>query len=305
MRIGLIGLGKMGGNMVKRLRSRDHHVVAFDLDDDAVSRAVGDGAEGAASVADLVDRLEKPRTVWVMVPHGEPTRQTITEVLDHVDAGDVVVDGGNSHYTESIEHARRCGEHQVQFLDIGMSGGVWGLEIGYCMMAGGPRDAFRRLEPVLEALAPEDGYALVGRNGAGHFVKMIHNAIEYAMLEAIGEGFEGLRRSDFDLDLAQIARLWTHGAVIRSWLLELLAGAFDQEGDGLAEIAPYVEESGTGRWTAEYALAAGVPMPTITHSLYERFASQIDDRFSHKVIAALRNQFGGHAVRRSDGDAES
>jgi 6-phosphogluconate dehydrogenase len=300
MRIGLIGLGKMGGNMVKRLVQRDHEVVAFDLDDGAVARAEEDGAQGAESIQDLVSRLDPPRVVWVMVPHGNPTRKAIQEVLEHVEAGDLVVDGGNSHYTESMEHARTCREHSVQFLDIGMSGGVWGLEVGYCLMAGGPGEAFQRVEPVLKALAPEYGYALVGPNGAGHFVKMIHNAIEYAMLEAIGEGFEGLVSSPFDLDLQKIADLWTHGSVIRSWLLELLARAFDQEGDGLDEIAPFVEESGTGRWTAEFALKEGVPMPNITLALFERFASQRGDRFSHKVIAALRNQFGGHAVRRTD-----
>jgi 6-phosphogluconate dehydrogenase len=232
-----------------------------------------------------------------MVPHGEPTRKTIDELLEHVEAGDLVVDGGNSHFTDSVEHAGRCADRDVQFLDIGMSGGVWGLEVGYCLMAGGPREAFERIEPVLAALAPEDGYALVGANGAGHFVKMVHNAIEYAMLEAIGEGFEALSRSDFSLDLGQIADLWGHGSVIRSWLLELLVRAFKEEGRDLEDIAPFVEESGTGRWTALYGIENGIPLPVITLSLYERFASQIDERFSHKVIAALRNQFGGHAVK--------
>jgi len=301
MRIGLIGLGKMGGNMVKRLIQRDHEVVAFDLNADAVAQAREDGAQGAESVADLVARLDPPRVVWVMVPHGEPTRKAIAEVLGHVEPGDLVVDGGNSHYTESKEHARKCEAQGVRFLDIGMSGGIWGLEVGYCLMAGGPEDAYREVEPVLKALAPEDGYALVGPSGAGHFVKMIHNAIEYAMLEAIGEGFEGMRRSEFDLDLRRIADLWTHGSVVRSWLLELLARAFDQEGNGLADIAPFVDDSGTGRWTAEFALQEGVPMPNITLALFERFASRSDDRFSHRVIAALRNQFGGHAVRKTEG----
>jgi 6-phosphogluconate dehydrogenase len=301
MRIGLIGLGKMGSNMVKRLRERGHEVVAFDLDEEAVSRAKNDGAEVAGSVAGLIEQLPPPRAIWVMVPHGRPTREVITQALDHTDPGDLLVDGGNSHYAESREHARICQDRSIKFLDVGMSGGVWGLEVGYCMMVGGPREAFQHIEPALQALAPENGYALVGPNGSGHFVKMIHNAIEYAMLQAIAEGFEGLRRWDVDLDLEQIARLWTLGSVIRSWLLELLARAFEQEGGGLDRIAPYVEESGTGRWTAEYALKTGIPMPTITLALFERFSSQTDDRFSHKVIAALRNQFGGHAVRRSTG----
>jgi len=301
MKIGLIGLGKMGGNMVQRLVEKDHEVVAYDLDEKAVKAAVEHGAEAASSLADLVARLEAPRTVWIMLPHGGPTNKTVAAALDEVDEGDLIVDGGNSHFTDSQANAKACRERGVDFLDIGMSGGIWGLEIGYCMMAGGPERAYRRIEPVIRALAPEDGYARVGDNGAGHFVKMIHNAIEYAMLEAIGEGFEAIRRSPFDVDPGRVADLWTHGSVIRSWLLELLARAFDQEGEDLAGIAPYVEESGTGRWTAQYALEQGIPMPNITQSLFERFASQIDERFSYKVIAALRNQFGGHAVRREGG----
>jgi len=300
MRIGLIGLGRMGGNMVTRLTDRDHEVVAWDLDGGAVSRALQHGAEGASSLTDLVERLSPPRSVWVLVPHGDPTRKTIAGLLQHLEAGDLIVDGGNSHYTDSVEHARRCADRDVRFLDIGMSGGIWGLEVGYCLMAGGSREAFESIEPVLAALAPEDGYALVGANGAGHFVKMVHNAIEYAMLEAIGEGFEALSSSDFSLDLAQIADLWGHGSVIRSWLLELLVRAFGREGSGLDDIAPVVEESGTGRWTALYGIEHGVPLPVITLSLYERFASHIDDRFSHKVIAALRNQFGGHPVKHGE-----
>ncbi len=302
MRIGLIGLGKMGGNMVQRLVERGHEVVAYDLDEEAVAAAAEHGAQGASSLGDLVAGLEAPRTVWIMLPHGDPTNRTVAAVLDEVDEGDLIVDGGNSHYTDSLANARRCRERGVDFLDIGLSGGIWGLEIGYCLMAGGPQGAFDRIEPVARALAPEDGYARVGDNGAGHFVKMIHNAIEYAMLEAIGEGFEALRRSELDVDLGQVADLWAHGSVIRSWLLELLARAFDQEGEDLAGIAPYVEESGTGRWTAQYALERGIPMPNITQALFERFASQLDERFSYKVIAALRNQFGGHAVHREDRD---
>lgn len=302
MRIGLIGLGKMGGNMVNRLVRRDHEVVAFDLDEEAVEEAEANGAVGASSVSDLTANLEPPRAVWVVVPHGEPTRQTIEELMTELAEGDLIVDGGNSHFRDSIEHGDRCRDQGIDFLDIGMSGGVWGLEIGYCLMAGGPRGAFERIEPVLEALAPEDGYAHVGDNGTGHFVKMIHNAIEYAMLEAIGEGFEALESSDFDLDLRQIAELWTRGSVIRSWLLELLARAFREEGGDLEAIAPFVEESGTGRWTTLWAVEQGVPVPAIAQALFERFASQRDDRFSHKVVAALRNQFGGHAVRRDRED---
>ena len=298
MRIGLIGLGKMGSHMVTRLVQRDHQVVAFDLDRDAVREAEDNGATGAGSLADLVDRLEAPRAVWMVVPHGEAVRKTLTELLDHMAAGDLIIDGGNSHYTDSLEHARRCNERDLLFLDVGMSGGVWGLEVGYCLMAGGSQQAFERITPVLSALAPEKGYALVGANGAGHFVKMIHNGIEYAMLQGIAEGFETLSRSDFDIDPAQVAELWGHGSVIRSWLLELLVRALGEEGNTLGTIAPYIEESGTGRWTAEYGLSHGISMPVITLALYERFASQTGERFAHKVVAALRNQFGGHPLRR-------
>jgi 6-phosphogluconate dehydrogenase len=295
MRIGLIGLGKMGGHMVTRLVQRDHQVVAFDLDSDSVRQAEGNGA---ASIADLVGCLEAPRVVWIVVPHGEPVRKTITELLNHMAAGDIIIDGGNSHYTDSLEQAERCGSRGVHFLDVGMSGGVWGLEVGYCLMAGGPQAAFDRVQPVLAALAPENGYARVGANGAGHFVKMIHNGVEYAMLQGIGEGFETLSRSEFEVDLRQVADLWSHGSVVRSWLLDLLARALGEEGNTLGSIAPFIEESGTGRWTAEYGLSRGISLPVITQSLYERFASQSREQFAHKVVAALRNQFGGHPVRR-------
>jgi 6-phosphogluconate dehydrogenase len=298
MRIGLIGLGKMGSHMVTRLVQRNHQVVAFDLDKETVKEAGNNGAEGASSVVDLVGRLEAPRAVWIVVPHGEPTRKTITELLNNMTAGDLIIDGGNSHYTDSLEHAGRCDRQGLGFLDVGMSGGVWGLEIGYCLMAGGPQEAFDRVEPVLAALAPENGYARVGANGAGHFVKMVHNGVEYAMLQGIGEGFETLSRSEFEIDLRQVAELWGQGSVVRSWLLELLARALGQEGNKLDLIAPFIEESGTGRWTAEYGLSRGISLPAITLALYERFASQTGDRFAHKVVAALRNQFGGHPVRR-------
>jgi len=298
MRIGLIGLGRMGGHMVTRLVQRGHQVVAFDLDSDAVGQAESNGAEGAASIPDLVARLEAPRAVWIVVPHGEAVRKTVTELIKHLTAGDVVVDGGNSHYSVSLEHARRCEQRKLLFLDVGMSGGIWGLQVGYCLMVGGPQAAFDRVEPVLAALAPENGYARVGASGAWHFVKMIHNGIEYAMLQGIGEGFEALSRSEFELDLRQVAELWNHGAVVRCWLLELLTGALENEGNALASIAPFIEESGTGRWTAEYALAKGIPLPVITLALYERFASQSGSGFARRVVAALRNRFGGHAVRR-------
>jgi len=297
MKIGIIGLGKMGGNMVKRLRLDGHDVVGYDISEENVKAAADAGAEGAGSIDDLVGKLERPRAVWVMVPHGSPTEETIDALLPRLEEGDVIVDGGNSHYTASVQIGKRLADHGIQFLDAGVSGGIWGLEEGYCMMIGGPDAAFRRLEPVFRTLAPKDGYAHVGENGAGHFVKMIHNAIEYAMLQAIGEGFECLERSEFDLDLKQVAELWQHGAVVRSWLLELLGRAFDDEGTELKGIAPYVDDSGMGRWSVQYAVDNAIPLTNITQSLYERFASRLDERFSAKVIAALRNQFGGHAVR--------
>jgi 6-phosphogluconate dehydrogenase len=297
MKLGLIGLGKMGGNMVKRLRRDGHDVVGYDLNADNVQAAVQAGAEGAESLEALVGKLEAPRVVWVMVPHGGPTDKTIEVLVPLLAKGDVLIDGGNSRYVDSIATGKRLAAKGIRFLDAGVSGGVWGLEIGYCMMIGGPQDAFDLVEPIFKTLAPEDGYLRVGESGAGHFVKMIHNAIEYAMLQALGEGFECLERSEFSLDLKAIADLWQHGAVVRSWLLELLGRAFDTEGNDLAKIAPYVDDSGMGRWTVEYAVDHAIPATSLTQALYERFASRLDERFSAKVIAALRNEFGGHAVK--------
>ncbi len=298
MKMGLIGLGRMGGNMVRRLVEGGHQVVGYDLSEEHVREAEEAGATGAGSLEELVQALSPPRVVWVMVPHGDPTRKTIESLLPLLAADDVLIDGGNSHYTESLAHAESCRKHEVHFLDIGVSGGVWGLEIGYCMMIGGPDDAFARVEPLLTTLAPEEGYAHVGPSGSGHFVKMVHNAIEYAMLQAIGEGFECLDASDWDLDLKQIASVWRHGSVIRCWLLELLEKAFEADGNDLADIAPYVDDSGTGRWTVDYALDKAVPVPAIAQALFERFDSRIEERFAYRTIAALRNQFGGHAVRK-------
>ncbi len=297
MKLGLIGLGKMGGNMVKRLRRDGHDVVGYDLNADNVRAAVQAGAEGADSLEALVGKLETPRIVWVMVPHGGPTEKTIEALVPLLAKGDVLIDGGNSRYVDSIATAQRLATHGIRFLDAGVSGGVWGLEVGYCMMIGGPQDAFDLVEPIFRTLAPDDGYLRVGASGAGHFVKMIHNAIEYAMLQALGEGFECLERSEFSLDLKAIADLWQHGAVVRSWLLELLGRAFESEGNDLAKIAPYVDDSGMGRWTVEYAVHHAIPASSLTQALYERFASRLDERFSAKVIAALRNEFGGHAVK--------
>lgn len=296
MEIGLIGLGKMGAFMAQRLITAGHSVVGFDANADARKGAAANGVTAADSLGNLVSRLKAPRAVWVMVPHGAPTESTINALLESLAPNDVLVDGGNSHYTESQSAAKRCAARGVHFIDAGVSGGIWGLKEGYCLMVGGPAEACTQLEPIFRALAPAGGYARVGESGAGHFVKMIHNAIEYAMLQSYGEGFECLQRSEFKLQLGAIADLWSHGAVVRSWLLDLLTGALAANGNDLAKVAPYIDDSGTGRWTVEYALDNAIPIPVITQSLYERFASRIDESFSAKVIASLRQQFGGHAV---------
>jgi len=297
MKIGLIGLGKMGSNMVKRLKADSHEIVAFDLSSENVKAAVKNGASGAESLQDLVEALTPPRNIWVMVPHGKPTRETVEKLTELCEKGDLVIDGGNSDYRDSKQLAAMCQTKHIEFMDVGVSGGVWGLEIGYNLMIGGSKEAYKRMEPVFKSLAPENGYAHVGQHGAGHFVKMIHNALEYAMLQSIGEAFECLDSSEFEIDVSKVSSLWQNGAVVRSWLLELLTKAFKEEGNDLKNIGDYIEDSGMGRWTIEYAVDNAIPIPVITQSLYERFASRIEDRFSAKAIAALRNQFGGHETK--------
>ena len=297
MQLGVVGLGRMGTGLVERLLDRGHSIVAYDTSRDRVEQLASAGARGAESLDDLVAQLAAPRAVWVMVPHGEPTTLTVQALLSRLKPGDIVVDGGNSRYTDSQAHAASCRDRGVHFLDIGVSGGVWGAEQGFNLMIGGPGEAVARMQPIFEALAPSGGYAHVGPSGAGHFVKMVHNAIEYAMLQAVGEGFECLQRSEFDLDLGQVAALWQQGAVVRSWLLELLARALKEEGNSLDRVGDYVDDSGTGRWAIEYAVAQGIPVPAFSIALFERFDSRTPKRFAHQVIAALRKQFGGHAVR--------
>jgi 6-phosphogluconate dehydrogenase len=298
MQIGMIGLGRMGGNMALRLIQAGHGVVGYNRNPRNIDAAVKAAIVSVPSVAELVKRLKTPRAIWLMVPHGKPTEESIDTLLDVLAPGDIIVDGGNSRYTDSARAAERSAARGVNFLDVGVSGGVWGREIGYCLMIGGPQTAFDYLEPVFAALAPKDGYALVGASGAGHFVKMMHNAIEYAMLQSIGEGFECLQRSEYGIDLGRVAALWQQGSVVRSWLLDLLTKALREEGNALEHIAGYVEDSGMGRWSIAYAVENAIPIPVITQSLYERFASRQDERFSAKVIAALRKQFGGHAVKK-------
>ncbi len=298
MKIGFIGLGKMGGNMVQRLLNNRHEIVAFDRTAESVKKAEGKGAVGAGSLQDMVDKLKKPRVIWLMVPAGEATEKTISQITPLLEKGDILIDGGNSFYKDSMRRANDLKKAGIFFLDAGTSGGIWGLKIGYCMMIGGDKDIFDKLEPVFKSLAPENGYAHVGPHGTGHFVKMVHNGIEYAMLQGYAEGFEIMNaKKEFNLNLGEIAGLWNHGSVIRSWLLELAEKAFKKEPD-LNSIRGYVEDSGEGRWTVEEAIEENVSAPVITLSLMQRFRSRQEESFSAKVIAALRNEFGGHAVKK-------
>ena len=294
MQLGMVGLGRMGGNMTQRLIERGHTVVAYDRNADTLAAAASEGAVAASSLADLVSKLDKPRAVWVMVPAGAPTLATVNGLAGLLSAGDVIIDGGNSRYTEAIAHTARLREHGISFVDAGVSGGVWGLKVGYCLMVGGDEAAVKRLEPIFHALAPDDGYAHVGPSGAGHFTKMVHNGIEYGMLQSYAEGFALLEAaSEFNLDLHEIAALWNHGSVVRSWLLELAELSLENA-EQFSGIRGYVEDSGEGRWTVEEGINRAVPTPAIAASLYARFASRDDERFAARIVAALRNQFGGH-----------
>ncbi|HZT17281.1 MAG TPA: decarboxylating 6-phosphogluconate dehydrogenase [Gaiellaceae bacterium] len=286
MQLGMIGLGRMGGNMTKRLSEHGHDVKTYDPKVEST----------AADLHELRDQLDAPRTFWMMVPAGNVTEGTFQTLLGLASEGDVIVDGGNSNFRDSQRRYAEAKEHGVGFVDAGVSGGVWGLDVGYCLMVGGDDDAVAQVEPVFRDLAPENGYAHVGPSGAGHFVKMVHNGIEYGLMQAYAEGFEVMKSSEFDLDLHEIAGIWRYGSVVRSWLLELLYAAFEAEGPHLDKIRGYVEDSGEGRWTIHEAIAEDVPVPVITAALFARFASRQNESFAAKVNAALRNQFGGHAV---------
>ena len=299
MEIGMVGLGRMGANMTQRLVEGGHHVVVTDLNPAAVAGSVSQGAAGASSLDDLVKQLSPRRAVWMMVPAGGPTQATIDGLAPLLAKGDVIVDGGNSNYHDTMRRAGELRVRGIEYVDCGTSGGIWGLKEGYCLMAGASDEAFAQIEPALRTLAPPDGYAHVGPSGAGHFVKMVHNGIEYGMMAAYGEGFEILAGSRFDIDLHSVAALWNRGSVVRSWLLELAESAFERD-PRLESIRGYVEDSGEGRWTVQEALDQDVPLPIITLSLMRRFASRQESSFSAKVQAALRNEFGGHAVRRAD-----
>jgi len=292
----MIGLGRMGANMTKRLLEHDHQVVAFDRDPEAVKASQADGAEAADSIAALCAQLSPPRAVWVMVPAGDPTTQTVLALADRLEAGDVIIDGGNSNYHHAQQMTERLRPRGIDFVDAGTSGGIWGLANGYCLMVGGAPEAVAKVEPIFLALAPDGGYAHVGPSGAGHFVKMVHNGIEYGMLQAYAEGFALLEAAqEFELDLHQVASIWRYGSVVRSWLLELAERALADRA-AFERIEGWVDDSGEGRSTVEEAINRAVPAPVITTSLFERFSSRNRGEFAARMIAALRNEFGGHAL---------
>jgi 6-phosphogluconate dehydrogenase len=300
MQIGFVGLGRMGGNMVHRiLRDSGHEVVAWNQTPEPIEEAAKLGASAAESLEDLVQKLERPRAVWLMIPSGAPTQDTIQKLFELLDEGDLIVDGGNSRWTDSAANGAAAAQRGIEFVDVGTSGGVWGLQVGYCMMVGGSEQAVERLAPILDVLAPPDGWGHMGGHGSGHYVKMVHNGIEYGLMEAYAEGFEILHASDYGLDMEKIAKLWMQGSVVRSWLLELAGRAFEQEGNDLADIRGFVSDSGEGRWTVFDAIDKSVPAPVITLSLMQRFASRQDESYAAQVNAALRNQFGGHAVEHA------
>ncbi len=296
MKIGFIGLGKMGFNMVTRLRQGGHDIVVYARSRDTVRQAETTGAVGSESIGDLVRQLSAPRVVWIMVPAGDATEQVIRDVASHLSTGDIIVDGGNSNFHDTKRRGDELKARGISFLDAGTSGGVWGLKIGYCQMIGGEDAAFKIAEPLFRTLAPADGYMHVGPSGSGHYVKMIHNGIEYGMMQAYAEGFEILKASEFKLDLGAIAGLWNRGSVVRSWLLELAERAFIED-PNLEKLRGYVADSGEGRWTVLEAIDRDVPAVTLTYALMHRFRSRQEDSFAAKVLAALRNQFGGHAVK--------
>ena len=287
MQLGMVGLGRMGMGMTKRLQQAGHDIKTYDPNVDSSAKTLGA----------LAKQLDTPRHVWMMVPSGDITEDTFQKLLKVLEPGDTIIDGGNSNFRDSQRRYKEARKQKVSFVDIGVSGGIWGLEVGFCLMAGGDKAPLNRLRPICEALAPEDGYAHVGASGAGHFTKMVHNGIEYGLMQAYAEGFEILEHSEYDLDAYEISGIWRNGSVVRSWLLELLHAAFETHGSKLEDIAPYVEDSGEGRWTINEAINENVPVPVIAASLFARFQSRDEIKFSARVAAALRNQFGGHAVK--------
>lgn len=297
MQIGMIGLGRMGMNMARRLIGGGHEVIVYNRTLEKVRQMEGEGAVGANSIAELVEKLKPPRVVWLMLPIGGTIDDHIAQLKRLLSQGDIIIDGGNSYFKDDIRRAADLEATGIHYMDAGVSGGIWGLEVGYCTMVGGVKNDFEYIEPALEALAPKEGYMYCGPVGAGHYVKMVHNGVEYALMEAYGEGFEILKASPYgdDLDLSNVAHLWNQGSVIRSWLLELIQSAFEKDPE-LKDIQGYVEDSGEGRWTVRQAIDTGVAATAIAHALFKRFESRQADVFSDKIVAALRNEFGGHAI---------
>jgi 6-phosphogluconate dehydrogenase len=297
MHIGFIGLGRMGANMVRRLIRDGHEIAVYNRTPEKTRELASEGAQAAFSIEELVTTLPKPRAIWIMVPAGDATEAQIEELLEHLEPGDTIIDGGNTNFHDDQRRHPVLAARGIRYVDAGVSGGIWGLQVGYCLMVGGDPDAVAPLEPVFLSLAPEGGYLHVGGPGAGHYVKMIHNGIEYGLMQAYAEGFEILHASDYDLDLGAISELWMQGSVVRSWLLELAARAFKANGQDLSHLKGWVADSGEGRWTVQEAIDRDVPAPVITLSLLTRFRSRQDDSYSARVLAALRNEFGGHAVK--------
>jgi 6-phosphogluconate dehydrogenase len=298
MQLGFVGLGRMGINMVTRLARAGHTVVAYDRSPEAVTRAGAAGAEGAASLEALVSMLAAPKVIWLMVPAGDATESTVNALMSLLSGGDIVIDGGNSNFHDDVRRAQSLAPLGIRYVDAGTSGGIWGLEEGYCLMVGGEVEVCQHLEPIFLTLAPKGGYLRVGDHGAGHFVKMIHNGIEYGLMQAYAEGFELMHASPYTLDLGAIASLWTHGSVVRSWLLDLTARALAEDPD-LSTLKGYVDDSGEGRWTIQEAIERAVPLPVITAAVFTRFRSREDNPFAERLLAALRKQFGGHAVKKA------
>ena len=297
MELGFVGLGKMGMNMVTRLQQGQHRVVAYDRAPEIVRQAENKGCVGASSLGDLISKLAAPRAVWVMVPSGAPTEETVQAIAALLQPGDTIIDGGNTRFHDDTRRAAELKKKGIHYVDVGTSGGIWGLTVGYCLMVGGEKETVQRLTPIFKTLAPEQGWAHMGTHGAGHYVKMVHNGIEYSMMQGYAEGFELMAKSEYGLDLGKIADVWMHGSVVRSWLLELAVGALQQD-PKLEKLKGYVQDSGEGRWMIQDAIDKDVPVPTLTAALFTRFRSRQEESFAEKMLAALRNAFGGHSVRR-------
>ena len=300
MELGMIGAGRMGSNMARRLLKGGHAVTAWDPVKEAVDAIAADGATVAESIADLISKLKSPRAIWLMVPSGEPTETTINDVAGQLNKGDTIIDGGNSNYKDSMRRAKALSHYGIAFLDVGTSGGIWGLAEGYCLMVGGEKAAYERMEPVFQTLSPspKQGYGYVGPSGSGHFVKMVHNGIEYGLMQAYAEGFELMQaKQEFGLDLHQIAQIWRYGSVVRSWLLDLTATALEDDPQ-LGGLEAYVDDSGEGRWMVQESIDLSVPIPVITQALQARFRSRQPQPFGVKLLSALREQFGGHSIKR-------